>query len=70
MEENVRASVSVTIYILHNYVVILALLTAHPLLHWEWNALMCGLELKQISEISGYPFEIHYPDTQIWNPSG
>ena len=21
------------------------------------------LELKQISEISGYPFQIHYPDT-------
>jgi len=23
----------------------------------------CALELKQISEISGYPFKIHYPDT-------
>ena len=23
------------------------------------------LELKQISEISGYPFEIYYPDTDL-----
>ena len=23
------------------------------------------LELKQISEISGYPFKIHYPDTDL-----
>ena len=26
------------------------------------NSPLCELELKQISEISGYPFEIHYPD--------
>ena len=25
----------------------------------------CTLELKQISEISGYPFEIYYPDTDL-----
>ena len=23
------------------------------------------IELKQIPEISGYPFEIHYPDTDL-----
>ena len=28
------------------------------------NAFKC-IELKQISEISGYPFEIHYPDTDL-----
>ena len=38
---------------------------AHPLVQevLMTKLIMYYVELKQISEISGYPFQIHYPDT-------
>ena len=35
----------------------------HENIAYNYRACDAKVELKQISEISGYPFQIHYPDT-------